>query len=64
MLIFQHISRCYEKTKVTCTRSLFLFSLDMGQEKGLPTSMHGWMLFPTLKERFYVGFSICIYIFF
>ncbi|PEO94845.1 hypothetical protein CN550_22555 [Bacillus pseudomycoides] len=47
---------------MTCTRFFSLFSLGMGQEEGL-TAFMAWSdaLF-RLKNRFYVGFSICIYI--
>ncbi|EEM03593.1 hypothetical protein bmyco0003_40250 [Bacillus pseudomycoides] len=46
-MVSKCISRCYEKQKVTCTRSLFLFSLGMGLKEGLTASMHGQMLSPT-----------------
>ncbi|CAI8913074.1 hypothetical protein EMIT019CA3_60205 [Bacillus pseudomycoides] len=39
-----------------------MLSLGMGQEEGLIASMHSRMISLTYKERFYVSFSICIYI--
>ena len=64
ILTFQHISHGYEEHKVSATYFLSLFSFSMGQEKNLTDSMHGRILSPTSKERFYVDFSICTYIIF
>jgi len=47
ILIFRHIVRCYEEQKMIATCFFPLFSLGMGQEKDLTTSMHGRMLSPT-----------------
>ncbi|PHE53450.1 hypothetical protein COF52_25550 [Bacillus pseudomycoides] len=47
ILFFQHITRCYEKLKVTRTRFLALFSLGMEHEEGLTASTHERMLSST-----------------
>jgi len=60
ILIFRHISRCYEEQKMIATCFLSLFSLGLGQEKDLTASMHGRMLSSTLKRMFLSVFQFVL----